>query len=178
MSALAERLLALHDALTEANLPHAFGGAIALGFCTLEPRATRDLDVNVFVGPDRTTEVFAALPDGIELTALSTSQAERDGQIRLLWEGAPIDLFFSVHRFHDEVAMSVRQVPFMARTIPVLGCTQLAVFKALGNRTQDWADIEAMARSRVLDLRQAADWVRDIEGETSTSVRRLLTTRP
>lgn len=30
MSTLAERLLSIHDALSEAALPHAFGGAIAL----------------------------------------------------------------------------------------------------------------------------------------------------
>lgn len=53
MSVLAERLLAVHDALADARLPHAIGGAIALGYCTEEPRGTRDLDVNVFVAQRR-----------------------------------------------------------------------------------------------------------------------------
>lgn len=53
MSLLAQRLLAVHDALDAAELPHAFGGAIALAYCTEEPRGTRDLDVNVFVDPTR-----------------------------------------------------------------------------------------------------------------------------
>jgi hypothetical protein len=53
MSVLAERLLEVHAALSEAKLAHAFGGAIALAYCTEEPRGTRDLDVNVFVSPQR-----------------------------------------------------------------------------------------------------------------------------
>lgn len=62
MSLLAQRLHEIHDALSDAKLPHAFGGAIALAYCTEEPRGTRDLDVNVFVDPGRAKEVFAALP--------------------------------------------------------------------------------------------------------------------
>jgi hypothetical protein len=38
MSALAKRLIDIHDALTAADLPHAFGGAVALAYCTQEPR--------------------------------------------------------------------------------------------------------------------------------------------
>ena len=53
MSALGERLLAVHDALDGAGMPHAIGGAIALGYCVVEPRGTRDLDVNVFVPQER-----------------------------------------------------------------------------------------------------------------------------
>src|SRR5262249_41808856 len=45
LSVLAERLIAIHDSLDAAGVPHAFGGAIALAYCTEEPRGTRDLDV-------------------------------------------------------------------------------------------------------------------------------------
>ncbi len=51
MSELGDQLLAIHDALDAARIPHAIGGAIALGYCTLEPRGTRDVDVNVFTAP-------------------------------------------------------------------------------------------------------------------------------
>ena len=51
MSALGDQLLAVHDGLDAAGIPHAIGGAIALGYCVLEPRGTRDVDVNVFVAP-------------------------------------------------------------------------------------------------------------------------------
>jgi hypothetical protein len=38
---LAERVLALHRALEDADVPHAFGGAIILAYATMNPRGTR-----------------------------------------------------------------------------------------------------------------------------------------
>lgn len=175
MSLLGERLIAVHDALTEADFPHAIGGAIALGYCTLEARGTKDLDVNVFVTPDRVREVFAALPHGVEVTALNLEQAERDGQVRIWWEQTPIDLFFNVLPFHGEVAKNVRHVPFGDRTIPVVGCTALAVFKAMFDRTRDWADIEAMVEAKAIDVADAVSWIREMAGPQSPAAARLAT---
>jgi hypothetical protein len=165
MSELGDRLLAVHDALDVARIPHAIGGAIALGYCTLEPRGTRDLDVNVFVGPDRVKDVFASLPEAVAISGLSLEHAERDGQVRLWWEQTPIDLFFNVLPFHDQVATEVRQVYFEDRTIPVLGCTALAVFKAMFDRPRDWVDIEAMVEARSLDVDEAIQWIRAMVGD-------------
>lgn len=173
MSALAERLIAVHDALVEADFPHAFGGAIALGYCTLEPRGTRDLDVNVFVTPDRVKEVFAALPQAVTVTALDLEKAERDGQVRVWWDETPVDVFFNVLPFHSEVARNVRQVSFAERTIPVLGCTALAVFKAMFDRTKDWADIEAMIEAKSIDAADAVAWIRQMAGPDAPEARRL-----
>jgi hypothetical protein len=173
MSELGDRLLAVHDALDVARIPHAIGGAIALGYCTLEPRGTRDLDVNVFVGPDRVRDVFAALPKGVAISGLTLEQAERDGQVRLWWEQTPVDLFFSVLPFHDQVARQVRQVSFEDRPIPVLDCTALAVFKAIFDRPRDWVDIESMVEARALDVGEAVRGVRGMVGEDSAAARRL-----
>ena len=41
---LAGKVIAIHEALLDAKLPHAFGGALALAYCVGEPRATRDVD--------------------------------------------------------------------------------------------------------------------------------------
>jgi hypothetical protein len=173
VSALAERLLAVHEALDEADFPHAFGGAIALGYCTLEPRGTRDLDVNVFVTLDRVKDVFAALPQAVTVTAFDLEKAEKDGQVRVWWEQTPVDVFFNVLPFHSEVARGVRQVSFAGRTIPVLGCTALAVFKAMFDRTKDWADIEAMIEAKTIDNGAAAAWIRQMAGEDAPEARRL-----
>jgi hypothetical protein len=83
MSLLARRLLEIHDALSRAKLPHAFGGAIALAYCTEEPRGTRDLDVNVFVDPSRSKEVFEALPDVVSVTRTDVQKMEQEGQARV-----------------------------------------------------------------------------------------------
>jgi hypothetical protein len=165
MSELGELLLAVHEALDGAGIPHAVGGAIALAYCTLDPRGTRDLDFNVFVGPERAREVFAALPEGVEVSGERLERLERDGQVRLKSGITPVDLFLSVLPFHDHVADHVRQVPFEGRTIPVLDCTALTVFKAMFDRTQDWADIEAMVEAQSFDADEASYWIREMLGD-------------
>jgi hypothetical protein len=165
MSDLSELLLAVHDALDRAGIPHAVGGAIALAYCTLDPRGTRDLDFNVFVGPERAREVFAALPKGVAVSGERLERLERDGQVRLKSGITPVDLFLSVLPFHDHVAGHVRQVPFEGRTIPVLSCTALVVFKAMFDRTQDWADIEAMVEAQSFDADEVTYWIREMLGD-------------
>ncbi len=173
MSVLATRLLAVHDALSQAGLNHAFGGAIALAYCTEEPRGTRDLDVNVFVAPDRVADVFAALPAAVATSDADLSTAERDGQVRVWWQDTPIDIFLDTVPFHAEVARTVREVPFSGRTIPVVGCTAVAVFKALLDRTKDWADIEAMVAAGALDPSGALAWIAEMVGAEAPVARRM-----
>ncbi len=165
MSRLEDRLLAVHDGLGAAGIPHAIGGAISLGYCVLEARATQDVDVNVFVTPDRTRDVFAALPQEIEFSGLDVERAERDGQVRLWWDITPIDLFLNVLPFHEDVERNIRHVPLGGRTIPVLSCTGLAVFKAMFDRPRDWVDIEAMVEARSLDVDAVIRWIREMVGD-------------
>src|ERR1700689_4950985 len=165
MSDLSELLFAIHDALERAGIPHAVGGAIALAYGTLDPRGTRDLDVNVFVGPERAREVFAALPQGIEVSGERLERLERDGQVRLRSGIPPVDLFLNVLPFHNYVAGHIRKMPFEGRTIPVLSCTALVVFKAMFDRTKHWADIEAMVEAQSFDLDQASHWIREMVGD-------------
>jgi hypothetical protein len=67
----------------------------------------------------------------------------------------------------------VRHVVFEGRTIPVVGCTTLAVFKAMFDRPRDWVDIEAMVEANALDTADAASWVRQMAGEDSPQAQRL-----
>jgi hypothetical protein len=173
MSLLGQRLLAVHDSLVDAALPHAFGGAIALAYCTEEPRGTRDLDVNVFVDPVRAGEALSALPDAVTVTDSDVATATREGQIRVWWQDTPIDLFLDIHQFHAEVAEDVRSVPFEGRIIPVLDCTALTVFKALFDRTKDWADIEEIIAAGALEPARAAEWLERILGPNSTAATRV-----
>ena len=165
MSELSELLFAVHESLERAGIPHAVGGAIALGYCTLDPRGTRDVDFNVFVGTDRAREVLAALPDNVAVDSERLERFERDGQVRLKSGGIPVDLFLNVLPFHDHVARHIRRVPFEGRTIPILSCTALVVFKAMFDRTQDWADIEAMVEARSFDAPEASEWIREMLGD-------------
>jgi hypothetical protein len=173
MSILGQRLLAVHDALRGRTIPHAFGGAIALAYCTEEPRGTRDIDVNVFVGPAGAASVLAALPVGVVATDDDRQRIERDGQARLWWGDTPIDLFFDVHDFHRQVGAGIRMVSFLERRVPVLACTDLAVFKAMSSRTRDRGDIEEMVAAGTIDSDRALLWLTRLLGPSDEATLRL-----
>ncbi len=149
---LQRKLLTLHRALARRQIPHAFGGAIALAYWTLDPRGTSDVDVNVFVPAVDAAQALRALPEGIAQPAGTLETIARDAQIRLWWEETPVDLFFDALPVHADAARNRRDVPFENEWIPVLGPIELAVFKAMFDRTRDWADIEAMLCVATLDL--------------------------
>lgn len=149
---LAERLIELHRSLAAADIPHAFGGAIALAYWTLDPRGTGDIDLNIFVPAVDCGVALAALPAGIEQPLGTAEAIARDGQRRLWWEGTPVDLFFDYVSIHGDAARHTRTVEFGETEIPILGPVELAVFKAMFDRTRDWADIEAMAAAGTLDF--------------------------
>ena len=149
---LAARIVQLHVALDRADLPHAFGGAIALGYCTEEPRGTKDIDVNIFVGVDRLDEVLAALPRGLAASAIERLQLTRDGQSRLWWDQTPVDVFLSNVPFHDHAQAGLRRVPFVdVPDLPVLACADLAVFKAFFARPKDALDVATMIEAGSVD---------------------------
>jgi len=149
---LPERLLAIHEGLEAAAIGHAFGGAIALAYWTSDPRGTSDIDVNVFIPAAEAERALAALPKGVAHDAETAERIARDGQARIFWDETPIDLFFDYVPIHADAARHRRLVPFAGAEIPVLGPVELAVFKAMFDRTRDWADIEAMLAARTLDL--------------------------
>jgi hypothetical protein len=146
------KILAIDAALAAAHIPHAFGGALALAWCTQRARGTIDIDVNVFVGVDHAAEVVAALPTGVTCDDTQLTHLVRDGQVRLWWDSTPVDVFLDTTDFHHQVAGRVRREPFAGADVPFLGCSDLAVFKAFFARTKDWADLEEMAAAGTLDL--------------------------
>jgi hypothetical protein len=170
---LVEKLLAIHDALKSHSLPHAFGGAIALAYCVQEPRGTRDLDVNIFVDAGKAAEVLAALPEGVRIEEGDVEKAIRDGQVRLFWEGVPIDLFLNNLPLHEEVANGVVWVDMQGRQIPVLDCASLVIFKSFFSRTRDWGDIEEVAIATPEDVATAVESVVGLVGEDDPSYKRL-----
>jgi hypothetical protein len=150
---LTSKVLGLHAALDAAGLPHAFGGAFALAYCTSEPRGTKDIDVNVFIGVDRIDELADALPAGIGVAGSERAGLRRDGQTRLWWGGTPVDVFLSNHPFHDHAAASARVVPFAGvDDLPILACADLAVFKAFFGRAKDAVDVAAMVVAGAVEL--------------------------
>jgi hypothetical protein len=173
MSTLAERVVAIETALHDAQVPHAFGGALALAYHIAEPRGTRDIDVNVFVDVQRARSIFELLPDGVSWSDADLELIARDGQVRLFWDDTPVDLFFATHRFHHYAGSNVEEVPFDSTSIPILSATDLTVFKAFYDRTKDWADIEAMLDAETVDTHTALGWLVDVVGGDDHRVSRL-----
>lgn len=149
---LPERIVALHRALARRRVPHAFGGAIALAYWTLDPRGTSDIDVNVFVPARDCARGLRALPEGVAQPAGTVEAIARDGQVRVWWEQTPVDLFFDYAPVHADAARHRRRVAFAGTRIPVLGPEEVAVFKVMFDRTRDWADVEAMVAAGTVDL--------------------------
>ena len=82
---LPEKIVALSEALE--SVPHAFGGAIALAYYA-EPRATIDIDLNVFVPAPRAREIATVLvPLGVagELRAIADMNRSLDASIETIF---------------------------------------------------------------------------------------------
>ena len=170
---LADRLVAIHEALDAGGIPHAFGGGLALAWCTARPRATVDIDVNLFVKKADAAAALGSLPTGVPVSAATLRAAVEDGQVRLRWADTPIDVFFSTTSFHDAVQERVQLKHFAGSGIPFLACRDLAVFKAFFNRPQDWVDIENMISARTIDAAVVADTLARYVGADDHRVSRL-----
>lgn len=168
---LTAKLIAIDRALDGAGIGHAFGGAIALAYCS-EPRATKDIDINIAVDPSESGRVLDALV-GVERTGAEERVAERDGQLRVWWDGTAIDLFFGFHDFHHQLAGNARRVPFADTEIPVIDGADLVVCKAMFNRSKDWLDIDAIATDGRADLNRARRWLGELIGADAPQLARL-----
>jgi hypothetical protein len=168
---LPDKVLGIDRALR--HVPHAFGGALALAYHA-EPRATIDIDVNVFVEPARAAVVLTPLAElGVDVT-VDADALERDGQCRLMWDRTPLDLFFAYDPFHEAARRACVEVPFAEATIPILSADHLAVCKAVFARPRDWVDIEAMlADGTTLDIAEVLRWVARIAGDEDPRYARL-----
>lgn len=173
MMALPEKLVALHESLASKRIPHAFGGAIALAYWILDPRGTDDIDLNIFVPASDCAAALKALPDEVIQPAGTAEKIEHAGQIRLWWDRTPLDLFFNYEPIHAEAARNAKSVLFEGTRIPVLGPIELTAFKAMFDRTQDWADIEAMLRADTLDLDAVREQLRQLLDDDDPRFARL-----
>ena len=173
MTSMVDKILTLSSKLDAERLPYAFGGALALAFCTERARGTIDIDVNVFVDQEKAAAVLDALHPPVEYGDADLRTLERDGQTRLWWDQTPVDLFLNTTEFHVQVAQRRQVHEFAGRSIPFLGCSDLAVFKAFFSRTKDWADLEEMIAVGALNVDQTLGVLVRYLGEDDDRVERL-----
>ncbi len=171
---LPDKVIAVHKQLRNAKFPHAVGGALALAYYA-EPRATIDIDLNVFVPSERWREVIDALrPLGVDAGGLDPTALQRDRQCRLWWGDNPVDLFFAYDEIHNEMRKEARRVPFAGTTLPILSPEHLAVCKAMFDRPKDWLDIEQMlVATDDLDIAEIEGWLKRMVGGRDLRLQRL-----
>jgi hypothetical protein len=171
---LPDKVIAVHEQLRTAKIPHAVGGALALAYYA-EPRATIDIDLNVFVPSERWQAVIDALaPLGVDAGDLDPIALRRDGQCRVWWGDNPVDLFFAYDAIHDEMREEARRVPFAGTTLPILAPEHLAVCKAMFDRPKDWMDIEQMLiATDELDVAKVEGWLARMVGKQDPRLGRL-----
>jgi hypothetical protein len=161
---LPEKVAAIHASLTEAKIAHAFGGALALASYA-EPRATIDVDVNIFLEASRHTEVVAVLGKLGVTGDIPIAQVERDGQCRLAWGINPIDLFYAYHELHAAMRDGARRAEIGGRRVPILAPEHLLTCKVVFNRPKDWLDVEQILVGALdADRSEVADWLDRIVG--------------
>lgn len=169
----AERIRRVHASMAEAGIPHAFGGAIALNWCTPQARVTNDIDINIFIDPDDAESALVGLPAGAEITEEARQRLSRDGQARFWWETVPIDVFLNTTEFHIAAASRVQAREFEGVMLPCLACGDLAVFKAFFDRGKDWMDIEAMVSMDSFDIDAAVKEIERLLGPDDPRIAKL-----
>ena len=175
---LVDKIRSCHETLAAAQVPHAFGGALALAWCTGSARGTIDIDVNLFVGKDQIPRVLQALPDGVTWTQTDRKRLQRDLQHRLWWQQTPLDLFFNSTDYHDDLLQRIHLEDFAGSKLPFISCQDLAVFKVFFDRTKDWADLEAMRDVGTLDMAFVGGVIRRYLGEDDPRLTRLASLNP
>ncbi len=174
---LSSKIVGLHTALTEQDIPYAFGGAIALAY-HCEPRATIDIDINIFLQPQQhelALNVLDTLTPISDRGALEQEIADR-GQGKVDWAGTRIDIFFSETKFHESMASRALPVDFEGTEIHILSAEDLMVCKVIFSRQKDWVDIEKVCTTQGSDLDKEymVEWIAYFLGEDDLGINQLL----
>lgn len=171
--ALPTKVSLVHKALEDGGIAHAFGGALAVAYYG-EPRATGDIDVNVFVEIcewPRVKHAFAPLQ--IE-TEIDERELGRIDELRLEWGGSPVHLFFSSDALHEQMQRGIRHVPFGDDAIPLVSPEHLIIRKAILDRPKDWHDIaQIIVASYPLNFDEIGEWLHRIGSADDERVAKL-----
>jgi hypothetical protein len=137
--------LQLANELEIRGVPYALGGALAYGQYGI-PRATNDVDVNVFVAPSALAPVFAALRAlGVELDEERARQAASDEGLFVVRYGLyRLDVFTPSIPFAWQAGETRVRHPVDGRDVWFLSAEALCVFKLLFFRGKDIVDLERL----------------------------------
>ncbi len=172
-----DRVVAIAEIIERTGIPYSFGGAIAHGYYSTF-RATRDIDINVYLAVEDAGHALDALHElGVsEATPGQRAQIQRDGQTRLHWDDVPLDLFFWNLDFHASCLERKREHPLQGHSIFVLSPEDLMVCKVAFARDKDERDVSQMldAMGERLDVPYVLHWVEAIVGTETAPAKKLI----
>ena len=156
-AAVAERLA---EQLDSRGQNYALGGAIALGYWGV-PRGTVDVDVTVFLPPERPSECIWLLQEiGCDFSPAEAAQSLREhGFCRVTLSGVRVDVFLPIVPFYEAARRRRQRVELGGRSVMVWDAESLAVFKMMFFRRKDLADVEQILRTQ--GTRFDRTWVRE-----------------
>lgn len=165
---IADLVVAVHQTLDDAEIRHAFGGALAFGYAAT-PRGTVDVDVNAFVPPDELPSVASAL----ERLGLVAGEADPLAIAGVRFSAAdllyPVDVFPSLDPRYELIERRVVHMPFGRdrRLLPFLSAEDICVFKLSFGRPKDWVDLAAVAEAKPnIDVDYIEEQVVGLRGAT------------
>lgn len=150
------------DRFDEAGIAYAIGGALAL-IAWGAPRATADVDISVFVGPDELPRVLDALERaGVMLPGDAARSAARIGLFRGALGRTPVDVYTSSHPHHQAMYERRRLVELPGGAARwFISPEDLAVLKIFYGRAKDELDLQRLVAVRPdLDLDYVEGWIR------------------
>ena len=145
LASLVDVIGQLIDRLEASRLPYALGGAVAYSSWG-EPRATRDVDLNIWVEPEALPEAFDVLAAaGVTIDRPRAVAEAADRGLFVGWHGEyRVDVFVPSIPFYAEALARRVRVRLAGRDTWVLSPEVLAVFKMLFFRAKDLRDLERL----------------------------------
>ena len=155
-------------ALAAANLDYAIGGALAYNLWSV-PRATKDVDVNVFVDPTKVEGLLVALHGaGVAFDDDEARRGSADGGYFFGHLGAlRVDVFTPSVPFSWEAMKTRVRATIDGHQEWYLSAEATAVFKLMFFRGKDVVDLERLVATQQgrVDQAYVRRWIVDMMGE-------------
>jgi hypothetical protein len=139
---------------------YALGGALALGYWGI-PRGTVDVDVTLFLAPERPSDCIWLLQEiGCEVPVASAAESLREhGFCRVTFSGLNVDVFLPLIPFYEVARQRRVRVQLGGLSVWVWDAETLVVFKMMFFRRKDIADVEQVLTVQGAEFDRL--WVRE-----------------
>ncbi len=161
------------DVLQGADVPYAIGGAIAYGMYG-PPRATNDVDVNIFVDCEDLDPALDALTAaGIEIPHEQAKNSARErGDFIGRYRGMRIDFFTPSIALSESAKNRTQTMELQGRPLEILAAEDIVLFKLLFFRGKDIQDVERLVlfQGAALDHKYIRNWLVQMVAEDDERV--------